>query len=75
MGSQISKESLTTEQLQVLLEELRTMDATVAIIVTASHYEEYVETSEEARSSYKWVPGLHKVIISIIRDNINSKIW
>ena len=32
------------------------MDATVAIIVTASHYEEYVETSEEARSSYKWVP-------------------
>ena len=61
MGQTIRKESLTTEQIQEVLGELRTMDATVAIIVTASHYEEYVETTEDgqddhARSSYKWVP-------------------
>ena len=60
MGQTMHKESLTTEQLQEVVGELRTMDATVAIIVTASHHGEYVETTEDgqdhARSSYKWAP-------------------
>jgi hypothetical protein len=63
MGNRISSDNLTRDQLCGLLEDLRRQDATVAITVTASHYEEYVETTVEQersdlhharRSSPKW---------------------
>ena len=60
MGNRISSDNLTRAQLAGLLEDMRGQEATVAVTVTASHYEEYVETTvedggDQGRSEHKWV--------------------
>ena len=41
MGSVLSSESITIEQLHAVLDDLKTRDAKVAISISAFHYEEY----------------------------------
>ena len=59
MGNRISSDNLTRAQLAGLLEDLRGQQAMVAVTVTASHYEEYVETTvedrgDQGRSEVRW---------------------
>eukprot|EP00092_Neocalanus_flemingeri_P051912 GFUD01060511.1.p1 GENE.GFUD01060511.1~~GFUD01060511.1.p1 ORF type:complete len:314 (-),score=94.07 GFUD01060511.1:150-1091(-) len=44
MGSGLSKESMSVEQLQVYLEDLKSRDVCVTVIVSACHYEKYAVT-------------------------------
>ena len=47
MGSELSSESITVDQLNALLGELKAKDAKVTIHVSAFHYEKYTETTIE----------------------------
>ena len=47
MGSVLSSESITVDQLHGLLANLKAKDATVTIHVSAFHYEQYTETTIE----------------------------
>merc|ERR1739844_797569 len=47
MGSGLSSESLTVDQFNVYLENLRTSDVSVNVIVAAYHYEKYTVTETE----------------------------
>ena len=47
MGSVLSSESITVDQLHLLLGDLKAKDATVTIDVSAFHYEEYTVTQIE----------------------------
>jgi len=47
MGSGLSRESLTVDQFNLYLENLKTRDVSVKVIVTAYHYENYTVTETE----------------------------
>ena len=47
MGSVLSSESITVDQLRALIGDLKAKDATVTIHVSAFHYEEYTVTTVE----------------------------
>ena len=45
MGSVLSSESITVDQLRALLEDLKANDAKVTIHISAFHYQHYTETT------------------------------